>query len=64
MLDAGDPAHEALEAEPVAGVRHGAVAAQVEVPVEELLRQVVLLDALDQHVEVVLALAAADDLAG
>jgi hypothetical protein len=44
-------------------VRHGAVAAQVEVPLEGLLRQLVLLDALEQQVEVVEALAAADDLA-
>ena len=40
-----------------------AVAAQVEVPLERLLRQLVLLDALQQQVEVVHALAAADDLA-
>ena len=40
-----------------------AVAAQVEVPLEGLLRQVVLLDALQQQVVVAEALAAADDLA-
>ena len=40
-----------------------AVAAQVEVPLEGLLRQLVLLDALQQQVVVVEALAAADDLA-
>ena len=46
---------------PPCGTR--AVAAQVEVPLERLLRQLVLLDALQQQVEVVQALAAADDLA-
>ena len=53
----------ALDAHAEAGVRHGAVAAQVEVPVEGFLGQLVLLDALEQQVVVGHALAAADDLA-
>ena len=53
----------ALDAHAEAAVRHRAVAAQVEVPLERLLRQLVLLDALQQQVEIVEALAAADDLA-
>ena len=40
-----------------------AVAAQVEIPLERFLRQVVLLDALQQQVEIGEALAAADDFA-
>ena len=60
---AADPGDDALDAHAEAAVRHGAVAAQVEVPLERLLRQVVLLDPLQQQIVVVEALAAADDLA-
>jgi hypothetical protein len=44
-------------------VRHGAEATQIEVPVERLARQLVLGDARFEPGQVVLALAAADDLA-
>ena len=54
----------ALDAEAEAGVRERAVAAQVEVPLERLARQLVLARSRASSVrEVVLALAAADDLA-
>ena len=53
----------ALDAHAEAAVRDGAEAAQVEVPLERLLRQAVLLDPLQQQVVVGDALAAADDLA-
>ncbi len=39
------------------------VAAEVEVPLERLARQLVVLDRLHERVEIVLALTAADDLA-
>ena len=63
MLEAADPADAALDAHAESAVRHGAEAAQVEIPLERFLRQVVFLDALQQQIEIVEALAAADDLA-
>ena len=42
-------------------MRHGAVFAQIDVPLEGLPREVVLLDALEQQLRIVDALAAADD---
>src|SRR5271163_4599800 len=57
--EAGDVGEGALEAEAEAGVRYCAVAAQIAVP-----GVVVAVDAaLVQHLETLLALAAADDLA-
>src|SRR5262245_51739741 len=53
----------ALEAEPEAGVRHGAVAAQVAIPGEALLVDADLRHARVEAIEPLLALAAADDLA-
>ena len=50
MLQAADPADHPLDAHAEAAVRHGAEAAEVEIPLEGLLRQVVLLDALQQQV--------------
>jgi hypothetical protein len=63
VLEAADPADAALDAHAESAVRHGAETAKVEIPLERFLRQVVFLDALQQEVEVVEALAAADDLA-
>ena len=63
MVEAADPRDGALDAHAEAGVRDGAVAAQVEVPLEGVERQVVLFDALLQQVVGVDALRAADDLA-
>src|SRR5436305_14813090 len=59
----GHPGHEALDAHAEAAVREGPVLADVEVPLEGLDRQVVLLDALQQEIGIMDALAAADDLA-
>ena len=53
----------ALQAQAEAGVRHRAVAAQVEVPPVAFRIEALLLHPLFQHVEPLLALAAADDLA-
>ena len=63
MVEAADPGHDALDAHAEAGVRHAAEAAQVEIPLERFARQLVLLDALQQQVVVLEALAAADDFA-
>mmetsp|Transcript_19201 Transcript_19201/g.67773 ORF Transcript_19201/g.67773 Transcript_19201/m.67773 type:complete len:606 (+) Transcript_19201:86-1903(+) len=60
---AGDVHDEALEAEAEAGVRHGAVPAQVEVPLQRLLLDTHLLHARLQHLELLLALRPADQLA-
>src|SRR5687768_9952205 len=53
----------ALEAEAEAGVRHGAVAAQIAIPTEAFLVDADLVHALVQAREALLPLAAADDLA-
>src|SRR5688572_9234782 len=63
MRQLADPGDGAFEADAEAGVRDGAVAADVQVPLEGFLRQAVVLDALFQEREVVDALTAADDLA-
>src|SRR6202035_3428092 len=61
--EASDVGQRALEAEAEAGVRHGAVAAQIAVPGIVLLVDVALGHARIQYFEPLLALAAADDLA-
>src|SRR5436309_2475435 len=61
MLEAADPADEALDAHAEAAVGDAAVAAQVEIPLEGFLREVVLLDPRDEQIEIGEALAAADD---
>ena len=63
VLEPADPRDDALDAHAEAAVRHRAVAAQIEIPLERFLRQVVLLDPLQQQIEIGEALAAADDLA-
>ena len=63
MIDAADPRDDALDAHAEAAMGNAAVAAEIEVPLECLLRQIVLLDSLDEQLVVVQALAAADDLA-
>ena len=49
VIEAADPGHRALNAHAEARMRHAAVAAQVEVPLEGFLGQVVLLDAAVQQ---------------
>src|SRR5689334_13209065 len=63
MAEPADPGDAPLDPEAEAGVRKGAVTAQIEVPLERLLGELVLLDGVLQRREVILALAAADDLA-
>src|SRR5262249_24585620 len=58
----GDVGEGALEAQPEARVRHRAIAAQVPVPGVVLLVDAALRHARVQHLEPLLALAAADDL--
>src|SRR4051812_9553707 len=66
VADIGQPAQEqngALQTESEARVGHAAEAAQVEVPAVVVGVQPRLLHAAFEHVEALLALAAADDLA-
>jgi hypothetical protein len=58
-----DPPDGALDPEAESRVGHGAVLADVEVPLERLQRETVLLDPPQQQVVIVDPLAAADDLA-
>src|SRR6266852_3645061 len=60
--EAGDVGEGALEAEAEAGVRYCAIAAQIAVPGVVLPVDVALRHARIQHLEPLLALAAADDL--
>ena len=63
MMEPANPRHHPLDSHPEARVRHRAVAPEVEVPVERLDRQPVRDDTRPQGLVVVLALAAADNLA-
>src|SRR5450755_3068666 len=63
VVEAAEPGYDALDAHAEAGVGDGAVAAEVEVPLECAERQPVFLDARFQQVVGVDALGAADDLA-
>src|SRR5262245_564017 len=60
---AGHELHGPLQAEPEAGMRHGAIAAQIEIPPVRLRVELLLAHPLFEHVQPLLALAAADDLA-
>src|SRR5690242_998812 len=63
MLQPAHPGHEALDAHAESGVRNAAVLPKVEIPFKRLARKVVFLKALQQHIQVVDALASTDDLA-
>src|SRR5256712_4243986 len=63
VVDAGNPRDEPPDPNAEAGVRHGAVLADVEIPAERLEGEAVLLDPPEEEIVVVDALAAADDLA-
>ena len=63
VREAADPADGALEAEAETRMRNTSVTAQVEEPLVSFHRQIFVLDALDEFVEVVFALCAADDFA-
>lgn len=63
MVEAADPGYYSFYAHAEAGVGDGAVAAEVEVPLEGGEGEVVVFDALFEEVEAVDALGAADDFA-
>ena len=63
IAHAGEVHDHALKAQAVAGVTAAAVAAQVQIPPVVLFLQSQLRHALGEHVQPLLALAAADDLA-
>src|SRR3984957_1418535 len=63
VLSPANPSDRALEAKAEAGMRHAAVAAQVQIPLKGFLGQIVLAEALDEGFITREALAAADNLA-
>src|SRR5258708_3974788 len=63
MLQAADPRDDALDTHAEAGMRHAAVLAQIQVPLERFSGKFVFGDTAHQQVEIVNALASADDLA-
>src|SRR6266404_5460897 len=63
VFGATNPRDRTLEAHSEAGMRHAAVAAQVEIPLEGLFGQVVFAQAFQKQIVIVNALAAADDFA-
>src|SRR5712692_5920111 len=63
VFGAANPGDGTLKAHPEAGVRNAAEAAQIEVPLEGFFGQVVLVQALQEQIVIVNALAAADDFA-
>src|SRR5579884_3566524 len=63
MFEAAHPCDKALHAHAEAAVRNSAEAAQVEIPLERLARQVMFFQALLEKREIVNALAAPDDFA-
>src|SRR5258708_765754 len=63
VFGATDPGDSALQAQTETRVGNAAVAAQVQIPLERLYRQVVLFQSLNKQIIVVDTLAAADNLA-
>src|SRR5260370_1513199 len=63
VLCSANPGHHALKAHAKAGVRHAAIAAQVQIPLEGLLGQLLLSQSLDQKIVTRDTLSAADDFA-
>jgi len=61
VLQAANPRDATFDTHAESPVRHRAVLAQVDVPVEGLGGQLVLLDAAKQKIQIMHALAAADD---
>src|SRR6266478_9366711 len=62
VFGAANPGDGALEAQAETGMRHAAVAPQIEIPLEGFFGQIVFAEALYQQVVIVDALAAPDDL--
>ncbi len=52
VLSTANPRHRAFQAQAEAGVRHAAIAAQVEIPLERFFGQVVFAQALNEQVVV------------
>src|SRR2546423_8685744 len=63
VLCAANPGDGAFKAQTKTGMRHAAVAAQIQVPLKGIFREVVFAQALDQQIIIVNALTAADDFA-
>src|SRR6185312_16197146 len=63
VFEAANPRHTAFNAHAEAAVRYSAVLAQIDVPVEGFAREAVFVNAPQQQVGIVNALAAADDFA-
>src|SRR5207247_5450685 len=63
VLQPADPADDTLDAHAETAVRHRAVFAEIEVPLERLARQLVLVDPLQQQIVVVQSLTPAADFA-
>src|SRR5213592_299755 len=61
VFGTANPGDSALEAQSEAGMRNAAVAPQVKIPLESLFGQFVLVEALEEQVVIVDALAATDD---
>src|SRR6266853_5791728 len=57
VLQAAHPGDETLDAHAESGVRNRAVAAEIEIPIEGFGRQIMVLQALQQQIEIVDALA-------
>jgi hypothetical protein len=63
VVEAADPGDDALNAHTEAAMRDGAVAAEIQIPLEGGDGESVLLDAGEEEIVVVHALRASDDLA-
>src|SRR5580704_15232271 len=63
VLQAADPRHGSFNAHAEAGVRNAAVLAEIKIPLERFLGQIVFMNALKQQVVRGHALRSADDLA-
>src|SRR5580693_1093714 len=63
VFQSAHPGHEAFDTHAEAGVRHTAVFAQIDVPVESFRRKFVLFQALHEQIQIVDALTSAYDLA-
>src|SRR5262245_36321617 len=63
MLETANPGHGPLDSHAKAGMRHPAVLAEIQIPLESIFRQLMVTDALQQQVVIADALRATDDLA-
>src|ERR1700675_842288 len=63
VFQSAHPGDEALDTHSEPSVWHRAVLAEIDIPVERLARKLVLFQTLQQQIEIVDTLAAADDLA-